>query len=72
MLSERARFWHVFSEIPARTGFEPRTDVCQHDIDKYWRISWLPFLDTYRTMCVAPTPDFLRVLEEVRETLFAP
>jgi hypothetical protein len=27
----------------------------------------LAFLDTYRTMCVAPEPDFLRVLEELRE-----
>jgi len=27
---------------------------------------WLPFLDTYRTLCVAPEPDFLRVLEEIR------
>ena len=27
---------------------------------------WLPFLDTYRTMCLAPQPDFRRVLENVR------
>ena len=27
---------------------------------------WLPFLDTYRTMCLAPQPDFRRVLEDVR------
>jgi hypothetical protein len=27
--------------------------------------SWLPFLNTYRTMCVAPEPHFRRVLEEV-------
>jgi len=26
---------------------------------------WLPFLDTYRTMCLAPQPDFRRVLEDV-------
>jgi hypothetical protein len=25
----------------------------------------LPFLDTYRTMCLAPQPDFRRVLEDV-------
>jgi hypothetical protein len=25
---------------------------------------WLPFLDTYRTMCLAPQPDFRRVLED--------
>jgi hypothetical protein len=33
--------------------------------------SWLPFLDTYRTMCLAPQPDFRRVLEEVREMRLA-
>jgi hypothetical protein len=27
---------------------------------------WLPFLDTYRTMCLAPQPHFRRVLEDVR------
>jgi hypothetical protein len=26
---------------------------------------WLPFLDTYRTMCLAPQPDFRRVLAGV-------
>ncbi len=28
--------------------------------------SWLPFLDTYRTMCLVPPPEFRRVLEEGR------
>ena len=28
-------------------------------------VLWLPFLDTYRTMCLAPQPDFRRVLEDV-------
>ena len=27
---------------------------------------WLPFLDTYRTFCFAPPPEFRRVLGEVR------
>ena len=27
--------------------------------------SWLPFLDTYRTMCLAQQPDFRRVLAGV-------
>jgi hypothetical protein len=27
--------------------------------------AWLPFLDTYRTMCLAPEPQFQRVLEEI-------
>jgi site-specific DNA recombinase len=26
---------------------------------------WLPFLDTYRSMCIAPSPDFLEALEEI-------
>src|SRR5947209_4699923 len=26
---------------------------------------WLPFLDTYRTMCIAPDAGFQRVLEEI-------
>jgi hypothetical protein len=25
---------------------------------------WLPFLDTYRTMCLAPPPEFMRLLEQ--------
>jgi hypothetical protein len=29
---------------------------------------WLPFLDTYRTMCMAPDPHFQRLLEEVGRT----
>ena len=27
--------------------------------------TWVPFLDTYRTMCLAPQPDFRRVLDDV-------
>ena len=26
---------------------------------------WLPFLDTYRTMCRAPEPPFRQILEDV-------
>jgi len=32
---------------------------------------WLPFLDTYRTMCLVPQPEFRRVLEEIREIRLA-
>jgi hypothetical protein len=28
---------------------------------------WLPFLDTYRTMCLAPQPEFQRLLEQAGE-----
>ena len=27
---------------------------------------WLPFLNTYRTMCVSPEPEFRQVLETIR------
>ena len=33
---------------------------------RYREDSWLPFLDTYRTMCLAPEPQFQHVLEEIR------
>ena len=32
---------------------------------------WLPFVRTYRTMCLAPKPEFRRVLEEIRELRLA-
>ena len=32
--------------------------------------SRLPFLDTYRTMCLAPQPGFRRLLEDIRELSF--
>jgi exonuclease III len=28
---------------------------------------WLLFLDTYRTMCLAPQPEFRRLLEQARD-----
>jgi hypothetical protein len=28
---------------------------------------WLPFLNTYRTMCIAPEPDVRRAFEEIRD-----
>ena len=31
----------------------------------YREVLWLPFLDTYRTMCLAPQPDFRQVLAGV-------
>ena len=34
-------------------------------------LSWLGFLDTYRTMCIAPSSDFRQVLEDVRELKLA-
>jgi hypothetical protein len=30
-------------------------------------LSWLPIVDTYRTICVAPSPQVRAVLEAIRE-----
>jgi hypothetical protein len=38
---------------------------------QYQGAVWLPFLDTYRTMCPAPQPEFREVLEQVRSLLLA-
>ena len=35
--------------------------------EPFAREGWLPFLDVYRTMLLAPGPDLRRVLENVRE-----
>lgn len=35
------------------------------------RHGWLPFLNTYRTMCIAPEPEFRRVLGEIRDLQLA-
>ena len=32
---------------------------------------WLPFLNTYRTMCLVPQPEFRQILEDVRELRLA-
>ena len=40
--------------------------VLMHALD----VVWLPFLDTYRTMCRAPEPGFRRILEDIRELRF--
>jgi hypothetical protein len=39
--------------------------------EKLRNINWLPFLDTYRTMCHAPEGAFRRILEGVREFRWA-
>lgn len=36
-----------------------------------WAFRWLPFLDTYRTLCAVPPPDFQRLLEDIRRMRFA-
>jgi hypothetical protein len=43
----------------------------RHDAPYRDPTAWLPFLDTYRTMCRAPEPAFRRTLEGIRELRFA-
>jgi hypothetical protein len=40
--------------------------VPQQKEEKAKRISWLPFLNTYRTICLAPEPAFRQILEDIR------
>jgi hypothetical protein len=40
--------------------------VWQGNQKKRSEIKWLPFLDTYRTMCLMPGPAFRQVLEQAR------
>jgi site-specific DNA recombinase len=47
------------SAIAAQATRDTGRDLTKSEI-------WLPFLDTYRTMCLAPEPPFRRVLEEIR------
>ena len=38
---------------------------------KRLRVPWLRFLNTYRTMTLAPQPEFRRLLEEIHEMRLA-
>src|SRR5262249_26054145 len=40
-----------------------------HPNENTWQYQggvWLPFLDTYRTLCIAPEPQFEQILEQIR------
>jgi hypothetical protein len=50
--------------MAARTAAGERAKTAKTEI-------WLPFLNAYRTMCLAPEPDFRRVLEEIRDAQLA-
>jgi hypothetical protein len=46
------------------------TEIYEPLSQQYQRLDikiWLPFLKTYRTICLAPSADFRRMLEDVRE-----
>jgi hypothetical protein len=44
-----------------------RLDALQTDVEVDGGLDIaVPFLNTYRTMCIAPAPPFRRVLEEIR------
>jgi hypothetical protein len=52
------------SAIEVQAAREGRPNLAKTEI-------WLPFLDTYRTMCLAPEPAFRRILEGIRDLRFA-
>jgi hypothetical protein len=54
LITYRGRLLSLHSDFHARPAKSAKNEI------------WLPFLDTYRTMCLAPQPDFRRVLEDVR------
>jgi hypothetical protein len=60
-----ARAAAAFGGVSARTEFESSKGFVSNTLIND-RISWLAFLDTYRTLCVAPEPQFRRVLEEIQ------
>ena len=55
----------------ARLRAGSRSDRAEQSDPKQSAGDWLPFLDTYRTMCLAPEPAFRQILEDVRELRFA-
>ena len=58
---ERARKVNVFFKLSSNRS------VCRSvQCLKLLQNQWLPFLDTYRTMCLSPEPQFQRVLVEIR------
>lgn len=36
-----------------------------------FELAWLPFLNTFRTMCLAPETEFRLVIEEIRKMRLA-
>ena len=51
--------------------FESRSPLSLQIIVQKELFSWLPFLDTYRTMCLAPQPEFREALEHIRSMQLA-
>jgi len=43
------------------------SDVRPRNTENPNKIKWLPFLDMYRTMCLAPQPEFRRLLEQAAD-----
>jgi hypothetical protein len=54
-----------------KPSLKPVSVVRKLESEKPRKINWLRFLNTYRTMCRAPDPNFRRVLEDIRELALA-
>jgi len=67
MVGKRARMLTSLITGTNHTATISRSDgwVCLWTF-RYRRVGWLPFLDTYRALCLAPTAGFLAVPDEAR------
>jgi hypothetical protein len=64
------RVWRVLDTSPVAASMDDPVNHTaprgQHKVVSARSGIWLPFLNTYRTMCVSPEPEFRQVLEEIR------
>src|SRR4051812_28558006 len=58
----RAFSWRRCPLYDLRCGWNERNSIADPD--------WLPFLDTYRTMCLAPSSGFRQLLKELGDPRF--
>jgi hypothetical protein len=54
-------------DLLAETALTHAKKKAAGDVANGFSQIWLPFLDTYRTMCLAPQPEFRRLLEQARD-----
>ena len=75
MLATLRQPFDLISETTARSACQEAADTDHspqlENWPEKWPENWLPFLNTYRTMCLAPQPEFRRLLEKMHEMLLA-
>ena len=58
-------------DMLAETVIETRNECVAEAASAPVSDKWLPFVSAYRTMCLAPDPDFRRVLQDARGLMLA-